>query len=160
MERQRVGHGPTGPRPSLISGRRACFMRPPGLTCGQPAAGPQSSRRCAPRFEPRFSAAGITRENAPPAAIGRGACFMRPPGLEPGTLGLEGRCSIHLSYRRPPGRETCNRTRLVSPKTEGNDGGRGGSTRPTYSISMVSLAATQSVSFKPEWRSSTLLPRW
>ena len=40
------------------------------------------------------------RLNVGKVGVGREFSSVRPPGLEPGTLGLEGRCSIHLSYER------------------------------------------------------------
>ena len=49
----------------------------------------------------RFTACGKTRESSGQAG-GLHEIMARLPGLEPGTLGLEGRCSIQLSYRRIP----------------------------------------------------------
>src|SRR5690606_1515942 len=52
---------------------------------------------------------GDTQEAAMAASYCRFVtCGTRQPGLEPGTYGLEGRCSIQLSYWRPspPGLET------------------------------------------------------
>jgi hypothetical protein len=44
----------------------------------------------------------------------------RPAGLEPATLGLEGRCSIHLSYGRMS--VNCSRPTLAAGVHEnGND---------------------------------------
>ena len=54
--------------------------------------------------------------------------LARPAGLEPATLGLEGRCSIHLSYGRVP---TIVADR--SPEPSGNDVSQFSSARLTSS---------------------------
>jgi hypothetical protein len=49
----------------------------------------------------------------------------RPAGLEPATLGLEGRCSIHLSYGRLGDLDCTIRSGAVPA---GPDGGSGAAT--------------------------------
>ena len=44
--------------------------------------------------------ARVTLSPAPPQATGVDAPMARQKGLEPLTHGLEGRCSVHLSYWR------------------------------------------------------------
>ena len=47
-----------------------------------------------PRLAAPDPKSGASASSATPARV------VRPPGLEPGTYGLEGRCSIRLSYER------------------------------------------------------------
>src|SRR5437773_5690648 len=54
-----------------------------------------------------YNAVVRIKEGTAPTPCGR---MARPPGLEPGTLCLEGRCSIQLSYGRikPENKAFCN----------------------------------------------------
>ena len=72
--------------------------------------GPTPTRPCPQAGDPRRATSGLRFESGihPPLALrpwtgsSESERLVRPPGLEPGTLGLEGRCSIHLSYGRVP----------------------------------------------------------
>ncbi len=68
-----------------------------------------------PRLAAPDPKSGASASSATPAKK-----VVRPPGLEPGTYGLEGRCSIQLSYERieasgTPERSRTSNLRIRSP---------------------------------------------
>ena len=80
---------PTELRPPFFLARPAGLLRT--SLCSARSGRPAGVQNCSRQFCRTCSIAGFS-----PAALD----LARPAGLEPATLGLEGRCSIQLSYGR------------------------------------------------------------
>jgi hypothetical protein len=83
-------------RPESQSGALPTELRPPS---SKPAASSHSSTL---QFINLFQPATLTASASAVSRPASRAQVARPAGLEPATLGLEGRCSIQLSYGRSP----------------------------------------------------------